>query len=49
VAAAAQHWSLSGSEVTVHMPGGPVTVTVADPVLLTGEATSIAAVYAPWP
>ena len=49
VAAAAQHWSLAGPEVTVHMPGGPVTVTVADPVLLTGEATSVAAVDAPWP
>jgi diaminopimelate epimerase len=49
VAAAAQHWELAGATSTVHMPGGPVTVAVGDPVLLTGEATSIAAVYAPWP
>ena len=49
VAAAGQHWELAGDEATVHMPGGPVTVTLGDPVLLTGEATSIATVYAPWP
>jgi diaminopimelate epimerase len=49
VAAAAQHWGVAGAASTVHMPGGPVTVTVGDPVLLTGEATSVAAVYAPWP
>jgi diaminopimelate epimerase len=49
VAAAAHHWGLAGAESTVHMPGGPVTITVADPVLLTGDATSVATVYAPWP
>jgi diaminopimelate epimerase len=49
VAAAAQHWELGGEESTVHMPGGPATVTLGDPVLLTGDATSVATVYAPWP
>ncbi len=48
-AAAARHWELTGAEATVHMPGGPVAVALGDPVLLTGEATSIAAAYAPWP
>jgi diaminopimelate epimerase len=49
VAAAAQVWELAGSESTVHMPGGSVGVTLGDPVLLVGDATSIATVYAPWP
>jgi diaminopimelate epimerase len=49
VAAAAQHWELGGDESTVHMPGGPATVTLGDPVLLSGEATSIATISAPWP
>ena len=31
------------------MPGGPVEVTLGDPVLLTGDATSVATIYAPWP
>ena len=47
-AVAAQQWGLVGREAVVHMPGGPVTVTVGDPVLLTGEATSIATVDVPW-
>jgi hypothetical protein len=33
----------------VHMPGGPVVIDLADSVLLTGDATSIATVDAPWP
>lgn len=49
VAAAAHHWGESGTAATVHMPGGPVGVTLGDPVLLTGDATSIATAYAPWP
>ncbi len=49
VAAAAQHWELGGAQATVLMPGGPVSVALGDPVLLTGDATSIATVYAPWP
>jgi diaminopimelate epimerase len=49
VAAAAQHWELGGASSTVHMPGGSVDITLGDPVLLTGDATSVATVYAPWP
>jgi diaminopimelate epimerase len=49
VAAAAQQWELTGAESVVHMPGGSVAVTLGDPVLLTGDATSVATVYAPWP
>jgi diaminopimelate epimerase len=49
VAAAAQRWELAGTESTVHMPGGSVGVTLGDPVLLVGDATSVATVYAPWP
>ena len=49
VAAAAHHWELAGTESTVHMPGGPVDITLGDPVLLTGDATSVATVYTPWP
>ncbi|MDP1819942.1 MAG: diaminopimelate epimerase [Acidimicrobiales bacterium] len=48
-AAAAEQWELTASSTTVHMPGGPVDVVLGDPVLLTGETTSIAVVYAPWP
>lgn len=49
VAAAGHRWELSGTTATVNMPGGPVDVVLGDPVLLVGEATSIATVYAPWP
>jgi diaminopimelate epimerase len=49
VAAAAHHWDLSGEQATVHMPGGPVAITLGDPVLLTGDATSVAVVDTPWP
>jgi diaminopimelate epimerase len=48
-AAAAHGWGLSGTTATVNMPGGPVDVQLGDPVLLIGEAVSIATVYAPWP
>jgi diaminopimelate epimerase len=49
VAAAAHGWGLAGTTATVRMPGGPVDVQLGDPVLLIGEAVSIATVYAPWP
>ena len=49
VAAAASAWELAGESATVHMPGGPVEVQLGDPVLLTGDVTSIAALDAPWP
>ena len=49
VAAAAHHWELSGGTATVHMPGGPVDVTLGDPVLLIGDATSVAVLDTPWP
>lgn len=48
-AAAAHEWELVGETSTVHMPGGPVDITLGDPVLLTGEATSIAIFDTPWP
>ncbi len=49
VAAAAHSWELAGETATVHMPGGPVDITLGDPVLLTGDATSIAIFDTPWP
>ncbi|MEX2292295.1 MAG: diaminopimelate epimerase [Acidimicrobiales bacterium] len=49
VAAAAHSWELASSTSTVHMPGGSVEVTLGDPVLLAGDATSIAVLDAPWP
>jgi diaminopimelate epimerase len=49
VAVAAHAWELAGERVVVHMPGGPVTVSVADPVLLEGPTTSIAILDFPWP
>jgi diaminopimelate epimerase len=48
-AAAAHGWGLAGPTATVNMPGGPVDVQLGDPVLLIGEAVSIATVDAPWP
>lgn len=47
--AAAHEWELVGEECTVHMPGGPVDVTLGDPVLLIGDVTSIAVLDIPWP
>jgi diaminopimelate epimerase len=49
VAAAAHSWELAGERATVHMPGGPVEVTLGDPVLLTGDVASVAIVDTPWP
>ncbi len=49
VAAAAFEWSRCGSTATVHMPGGAVEVALGDPVLLTGDVTSVAVIDAPWP
>ena len=48
-AAAAHEWELVGEQATVVMPGGPVDVTLGDPVLLTGDATSVAILDTPWP
>jgi diaminopimelate epimerase len=48
-AAAAHAWELVGEQVSVAMPGGPVDVTLGDPVLLIGDATSVAIIDAPWP
>ena len=49
VVAAAHEWELCGPTTTVHMPGGPAEVTLGDPVLLTGDATSVAILDTPWP
>jgi diaminopimelate epimerase len=48
-AAAAHDWELSDTTTTVHMPGGPVEITLGDPVTLTGDVTSVAILDAPWP
>ncbi len=48
-AAAAHSWELVGPQCDVNMPGGTVQVTLGDPVLLTGDATSVALVDVPWP
>ena len=34
-------WGLGDEVVAVHMPGGRATVTVADPILLTGPAVHV--------
>ncbi len=47
--AAAHEWELCGPNTTVHMPGGPGEVTLGDPVLLTGDTTSVAILDTPWP
>jgi diaminopimelate epimerase len=49
VAAAAHDWELAGEQVSVQMPGGTVDVALGDPVLLTGDATSVAVLDTPWP
>ena len=49
VAAAAHEWELVGERSTVSMPGGLVDIALGDPVLLTGDATSIAIFDTPWP
>jgi diaminopimelate epimerase len=48
-AAAAHAWDLAGPAATVHMPGGSVEVVLDDPVLLVGDAVSVAAIEVPWP
>jgi diaminopimelate epimerase len=48
-AAAAHDWDLVGPTTTVTMPGGPAEVALGDPVVLTGDATSVAALDVPWP
>jgi diaminopimelate epimerase len=48
-AAAGHEWELVGEHTTVVMPGGPVEVTLGDPVLLTGDSTSVAILDSPWP
>jgi diaminopimelate epimerase len=49
VAAAAHDWGLVGLRSTVAMPGGPVEIELGDPVLLTGDATSVAELVTPFP
>jgi diaminopimelate epimerase len=49
VGAAAVAWELAGRHTTVRMPGGSVEVTLDDPVLLTGDTTSVAIFDTPWP
>jgi diaminopimelate epimerase len=49
VAAAAHEWELCDTTTTVHMPGGPVEITLGDPVLMTGDVTSVAILDTPWP
>jgi diaminopimelate epimerase len=49
VAAAAHEWELAGERSTVAMPGGVVDIALGDPVLLTGDATSVAILDTPWP
>ena len=44
VARAAHDWGLVGDSVTVHMPGGDVTVDVGDTMTLHGPASFVAAV-----
>jgi len=48
-AAAAHEWELCSPTTTVRMPGGSVEVTLGDPVLLTGDTTSVAILDTPWP
>lgn len=47
VARAAHDWGLTSTEVAIHMPGGDVAVTVAEPMILRGPATHIADVEVP--
>lgn len=45
---AAARWGVVGSEVTVHMPGGDVAVTLGDTITLTGPTVFVAEVEVPW-
>lgn len=49
VAAAVHKWGLGGPSTTVRMPGGSLDITLGDPVLLTGDVTSVARLDTPWP
>lgn len=48
-AAAAHHWGLTPATVTVHNPGGDLTVELGETAVLTGEAVYVATVEVPWP
>ncbi len=48
-AAAAHEWKVCGPTTTVHMPGGPAEIALGDPVVLTGDVTSVAILDTPWP
>jgi diaminopimelate epimerase len=48
-AAAGREWGLCAEDTIVHMPGGAAAVRLGDPVLLTGDTTSVAIFDAPWP
>ena len=49
VAAAGHEWALCGPTTVVHLPGGPVEITLGDPTVLTGDVTSVAILDTPWP
>jgi diaminopimelate epimerase len=44
---AAHDWGLVGPEVVVHMPGGEVSVSLGDTVLLTGPSQWVADIEVP--
>lgn len=46
-AAAAHEWGLCPSTTVVRMPGGPVEIALGDPVVLTGDVTSVASIDVP--
>jgi len=47
--AAAHEWGRGDQRVTVRMPGGAVEIALGDPVLLTGDVSSVAIIDTPWP
>ena len=49
VAWAGREWGLVGDTVTVHQPGGAVTVALGDPITLTGPAEFVFEVDLAWP
>jgi diaminopimelate epimerase len=46
-ARAAHEWGLVGERVTVHMPGGDVSVLVGDPMVLRGPSEFVAGIVVP--
>jgi diaminopimelate epimerase len=48
-AAAAHEWGLCDLTTSVQMPGGPVEVTLGDPVVLTGDVMAVATIDPTWP